>query len=69
MSPRTLRTIGLVILTIGIFVYSLLVMVFANWLPPMHIALELLFYVFFGIVWIFPAYWLLKVTNKPEDND
>lgn len=66
MSPRTLRTIGLLIVTVGIFVYCILVMLLATLIPPLHWTLELLFYLFFGIVWIFPAYWLLKKTHRPE---
>lgn len=63
MSPRTRRTLGLFTITFGLFIYCILVMLVASAILPLHWIADLLFYVVAGIVWIFPAYWVLKKTN------
>ncbi|MDA5194021.1 DUF2842 domain-containing protein [Govanella unica] len=63
MSPRTRRTLGLLTLTFGLFFYCILVMLLASVILPVNGVVDLLFYVVTGIVWIFPAYWVLKKTN------
>lgn len=63
MSPRARRTLGLLAITIGLFIYCILVMLLASVILPLHGLLDFVFYVVAGIAWIFPAYWVMKKTN------
>lgn len=61
-NPRSL--IGMLGLVLGLCVYAILVTALAGWLPSMHLAVETVFYLFFGIVWIFPARSLLNWIGR-----
>lgn len=63
MSPRTRRTLGLLTITIGLFFYCLLAMIVLSQILPIHWIVDLVLYAIAGIVWIFPAYWVMKKTN------
>ncbi|MGF1606294.1 MAG: DUF2842 domain-containing protein [Rhodothalassiaceae bacterium] len=52
-NPRSLP--GMLGLIAGLTAYAFAVAGLAAWLMPMPFLLEILFYLFFGIVWIFPA--------------
>lgn len=63
MSPRTRRTLGLLTITIGLFFYCILAMIVLSHILPIHWIVDLVLYAVAGIVWIFPAYWVMKKTN------
>jgi len=60
MSARTRRVLGLFIIMFGLALYCILVMKLAVLILPIHWAVDLLFYAVAGIIWIFPAYWVMR---------
>jgi len=59
MRPNPRSLIGMLALIGGLTLYALAVMLIAVALPPMPLVVEAVFYLVFGIVWIFPTRRLL----------
>lgn len=63
-NPRNL--IGLIILIIGLVLYAGFIGWLAEVIGEMPLAIELVYYVIAGIVWIFPVRHLMKwMTRRP----
>ena len=52
-NPRSL--VGMLGLLAGLLVYTTLVAALADWLLPLPLLFEILYFTVFGIAWIFPA--------------
>jgi len=63
MTPRSKRAVGLFTVLIGLAIYCLLVMRLAVAILPIHWLVDLIFYATAGIVWIYPAYRVLRKTG------
>ena len=63
MSARSRRVLGLFIIMAGLAVYCVLMMRLAVAILPIHWLVDLVFYAVAGILWIFPAYWVMRKTG------
>ncbi|WP_321389133.1 DUF2842 domain-containing protein [Emcibacter sp.] len=63
MYPSFKKFSGILIILIGLTLYALLVSRLIEAFFADHIVLQLICYLVAGIVWIFPAYWVLKKTS------
>lgn len=60
MNIRSRKLVGLFLLVGGIAAYCLIVADLLSRIDRLPIALEVLIYVIAGVVWIFPAYSLIR---------
>jgi hypothetical protein len=63
MTARNRRVLGLFIIMFGLALYCILVMKLAVLILPIHWIVDLLFYAAAGILWIFPAAWVMRKTG------
>jgi len=59
VTARSRKLVGLVLLVAGLALYALIVMRLAVGLVPDQWLVQLIFFALAGIVWIFPAKWLI----------
>lgn len=59
------------VIVLGLFVYTMIVVGIASWIGEMNIVIELIYYTFFGIAWIWPAYKVLVWNGRanPSEQD
>ncbi|MEX1148191.1 MAG: DUF2842 domain-containing protein [Sphingomonadales bacterium] len=75
MTPSPRRTFGMIVMVIGLVVYTAGVINIADRLVPFHWVVDLLFYLIAGIAWVVPAGLLLRWANggpgpaKDPEND
>ncbi|WP_138379099.1 DUF2842 domain-containing protein [Luteithermobacter gelatinilyticus] len=70
MRPSLKKLFGIVILMIGLSVYALLASRLIEAIFADQIVMQLICYLIAGIVWIFPAYWVLNRTfSHKADQD
>lgn len=67
MSVTTAKLIGMTALILGLVIYCLLVMVLAVNILPVNWFIDLLFYIFAGTIWVFPARWVIMAINRDGD--
>ena len=66
---RLRKLIGLLVLLGWIFIYTVFIIGLAvRVLPGAHWAVELLFYAFAGLAWIFPVRYLFQWMSAPDDD-
>lgn len=65
-NPRTL--IGVIGLLIGLFFYGLLVAALAASIGDMPLIIEVVFYLFFGLLWLVPMKPLLNWIGRGNPN-
>ncbi|MFC7049149.1 DUF2842 domain-containing protein [Emcibacter nanhaiensis] len=63
MYPSFKKFAGIMAILIGLAIYALVVTRLIEAFFAEHIVLQLICYLIAGIVWIFPAYWVLKKTS------
>lgn len=64
MSASTRRLLGMIILILGLVIYCGLVVALAVRILPINGFVDFLFYLVAGILWIFPARWLIFRINR-----
>ena len=70
MSASGRRLVAMLGLVIGLAVYALVVARVAGLvLPPYNWLAHLAFYAVFGIVWIWPAVWLIRWSARGDGGD
>ncbi|WP_417319363.1 DUF2842 domain-containing protein [Emcibacter sp.] len=63
MYPSFKKFAGIMVILFGLALYALLATRLIEAVFADHIVLQLICYLIAGIVWIFPAYWVLKKTS------
>ena len=58
------KIMSIVLFIFAISLYSLLVMALLSFFKLDHWLIELIVYMFFGIIWIFPSMYILKPFKK-----
>jgi uncharacterized membrane protein len=66
MKVRMRKFLGMLALLGGLAVYILIAMLIGVRLAGSHWALELVFYVVAGIVWVFPVRYLMVWMQRPD---
>ena len=66
MSASTLRLLGMIVLILGLAAYCLLVVALAVTILPINGFVDFIFYLVAGILWIFPARWLIFKINRED---
>jgi|GEM_PF-2912201 len=61
---RMRSLLAMVMICLWIALYALIVTRFIEFLLPLHTAVEIILYAFFGLVWIWPAKWILNFFAK-----
>ena len=68
-SYKTRRLLSLLILLVGLPIYAVLVVTIMSYFSSLPAFIELLIYVFFGVVWVFPLRSIFKgIGQKDPDN-
>jgi hypothetical protein len=62
--PR--KALALVIGLLGFLLYIGLVLWIGDWVQGLHWAVQFLFYLLAGFVWVFPALWLIRWAIRPR---
>ena len=60
------KLFGYMLGLLGLSIYIILVSRLGDAFFPMHVALEFAYYAITGLVWIFPAMWLIKWWYRPK---
>lgn len=63
MYPSLKKFFGIMVILIGLTIYAIVAASLIQAFFAEHIVLQLICYMIAGIVWIFPAYWVLKKTS------
>ncbi len=66
LSYKTRRRLSLVVLLVWLPIYILIAMMVLSSLPRMHIILELIIYVFAGLLWALPFKFIFKGVGKAD---
>ena len=67
MSIRTQKFIGMLAFLIGLFAYCGFIVWVAVEFIPQNVAIELVFYIVAGLLWLVPARWLVLKINREND--
>lgn len=66
---KTKRLLSLLILLFGLPLYAILVVTGMTFLSHIPIIIELLLYIFFGTVWVFPLKVIFRGVGQSDPND
>ncbi|MDG2473795.1 MAG: DUF2842 domain-containing protein [Paracoccaceae bacterium] len=66
---KTRRKLSLLILLVGIPCYAAFVVTLMEFLVNLPTFVELLIYVFFGIVWVFPVKFVFRGIGQSDPDD
>ena len=69
VSYKTRRILSLLILLVGLPFYVGLVVTLMSLLGEVHVLLELLLYVIFGIAWTYPTKFIFSGVGQSDDSD
>lgn len=67
MTMRTRKFIGTIIFILGMTIYALLAMVFADIVTDRHWLVQLAFFTVAGLVWVPPAGLLITWMQRPDE--
>ena len=66
MSPKISRRLGIIGLILGLIIYWLVVVVLTVTILPINTFVDFLFYAAGGLLWIFPARWLIILLRRKD---
>ena len=69
MDYKTKRKLSLLILLVGLPLYSVLVVTVMAFLVNLPTFLELFIYVFWGIIWVFPLKVVFRGVGQSDPNE
>ena len=64
MSPSIKRLLGMIGLILGLIIYCGLVVMLAVTILPINAFVDFIFYLVAGVLWSFPARWLIYRINR-----
>lgn len=66
---KTRRVLSLIILLVGLPIYIALVVTGMTFLNNLSTLVELLAYIFFGVVWVFPLKFVFQGVGQSDPDD
>ena len=66
LNYKTRRILSLLILLVGLPVYAVVVVTVMSFLVDLPIVVELLVYIFFGVVWAFPTKFIFRGIGQSD---
>ena len=66
MSSKTSRRLGIIGLILGLIIYWLVVVILAVTILPINAFADFIFYAAGGLLWIFPARWLIILLRRKD---
>ena len=66
LNYKTRRILSLLILLVGLPIYAVFVVTVMSFLVDLPIVVELLLYIFFGVVWAFPTKFIFRGIGQSD---